>query len=1359
VVPYTREEVREMLRYTLLMALVLLVSVHNSGYAGQVDAANTLIDRAAQGQGPEFELSIITGSLFGYVNGDFEQDLSTGWTVSNYGGVVERITNGDSDPDYELHLSRDIFDDHAEAYQSSDISDLDEVISFKAKLVSQDCWIYGHGYAFVIIRYKNDLDAVLGETRYYQSPFTCSNSPTSHCIKVNDTDWHTYSITISDELEIYLTGIDQADVDRIEICFRVEGTIMSCTAHVYADDITPSVDGVCGMSGTIFDDANGNDVYDLGIDTPLDSAVVTASFGHCDTTDAAGEFLILGVDGGYGYEVTASRGGYLNNAVADISVSCPGLTTGIDIPLVPSGTATYLVQDLEIDLNPPNSLVMQGGALHRYYSIVDSVSGEPRAGIKVLVDGDPSMQFTSDQDGVVKVSIPSSRIGDGLPDATGVFTISHVNGREIDPGDRVAFQAGVVGRRYSRIWQNELYMKAGISIFRFDKEFGSSVELEEVSALNPGPDSILIGRQWRVGGGVAWGVGTPVQVEMGPVVAGAGGEIGVSVTGSQEDTYRFSYAPGPASVAEAEAQYILFFDGNKLTAGAALVAILAYLEGGFEGIEDILLALDTAYLGDEKGLAVGLHGSASAPLGFPPSATLGVGGKLGVGGEGNFGVKARWNRVEGLEEKSFYFSGKVSAEYGGLTWGDPFNSTDTTEEFLSHLAIYATVDRETGVEYRVAMDAASSTWRHSSLSYLDRRVTMGSGTERLTTYTFSGCDEVRCALENASPEVTGLHSSFTNPVSFWLPNCWASNILYTASMDIARLQALGSDAVICYEVTDTGVSELFRFPVNVALSATGEQAVSCQVGGDLRFYQYDTGLVEKGRWIKGRHLCLEEYESTPALSNQLPDIISLIEEQIPWWIKAAAFAIDIFTPWTLAPTDTFFVGDTGSYMVLEEGAIPDTSQVSCYSWSWWGSSPSAQASRLSARRYLVARRLKEQLQEFHNMDYGVGGFYQFEPHRMGLMAPCSLTIVYPDSDIVGLDEGSLRMYREDPESNNWEFVGGVIDTAANAVTAHVDTLWTYTLAPRMPAGGFSLIPFPDSMPADGVSLALVSSDTIFNNDSTVVADGTLFTVWADGCSLLTADADTSEEGTQIGCTDGIISFDVQSEVLPMDVSLGARSVYGAAVGSGIIALTDTVPPAAPTGLVVTCEDGELYASWERNSELDLCGYLVHYDTDGSGPPYDGTASIRGTHSPIDVGDDTCRVITGLSYADTFYVSVTAYDVPGNVSAYSAEFVLESAGVPDLPGLGSQTIHIFPNPLRTSTTIELNVRSESYVSLTIYNIRGRLVSTVVDRQFEAGRYSFQWDGRDRRGERSAPGIYFVRAQLGRDAATHKVVLLR
>ena len=100
------------------------------------------------------------------------------------------------------------------------------------------------------------------------------------------------------------------------------------------------------------------------------------------------------------------------------------------------------------------------------------------------------------------------------------------------------------------------------------------------------------------------------------------------------------------------------------------------------------------------------------------------------------------------------------------------------------------------------------------------------------------------------------------------------------------------------------------------------------------------------------------------------------------------------------------------------------------------------------------------------------------------------------------------------------------------------------------------------------------------------------------------------------------------------------------------------------------------------------------------------------------------------------------------------------GVPGLdPAPSILAIHAAkPNPFSDSATIPFELPAPGEVRVTIYNARGEAVLIQPSRQHSAGTGNVVWDGRDRRGERCPPGVYFARIEVGDRALSARVVLV-
>lgn len=80
---------------------------------------------------------------------------------------------------------------------------------------------------------------------------------------------------------------------------------------------------------------------------------------------------------------------------------------------------------------------------------------------------------------------------------------------------------------------------------------------------------------------------------------------------------------------------------------------------------------------------------------------------------------------------------------------------------------------------------------------------------------------------------------------------------------------------------------------------------------------------------------------------------------------------------------------------------------------------------------------------------------------------------------------------------------------------------------------------------------------------------------------------------------------------------------------------------------------------------------------------------------------------------------------------------------------------YPNPFRPTTNISYSVAKSAHVTLKIYDVKGRLVDTLVDAQQSANSYAKVWNA-----DKAAPGVYFYRLTVnGQTVDTKRMVLLK
>jgi hypothetical protein len=86
---------------------------------------------------------------------------------------------------------------------------------------------------------------------------------------------------------------------------------------------------------------------------------------------------------------------------------------------------------------------------------------------------------------------------------------------------------------------------------------------------------------------------------------------------------------------------------------------------------------------------------------------------------------------------------------------------------------------------------------------------------------------------------------------------------------------------------------------------------------------------------------------------------------------------------------------------------------------------------------------------------------------------------------------------------------------------------------------------------------------------------------------------------------------------------------------------------------------------------------------------------------------------------------------------------------------------YPNPFNPQTVIRFSLfdHHPTKTTLTIYNVLGKRVKTLLDEQKKAGSYGVVWDGKDDQGKEVASGIYFCNLKVGEFCESKKMLLLK
>jgi len=84
---------------------------------------------------------------------------------------------------------------------------------------------------------------------------------------------------------------------------------------------------------------------------------------------------------------------------------------------------------------------------------------------------------------------------------------------------------------------------------------------------------------------------------------------------------------------------------------------------------------------------------------------------------------------------------------------------------------------------------------------------------------------------------------------------------------------------------------------------------------------------------------------------------------------------------------------------------------------------------------------------------------------------------------------------------------------------------------------------------------------------------------------------------------------------------------------------------------------------------------------------------------------------------------------------------------------------YPNPFNSNTIIPFYLKNTNLVQLTIYNLKGELITKLTDDYFTSGYHSVTWNGCDQYGRLSPAGVYFAEIRVRGQVHVRKMMYLK
>ena len=138
-------------------------------------------------------------------------------------------------------------------------------------------------------------------------------------------------------------------------------------------------------------------------------------------------------------------------------------------------------------------------------------------------------------------------------------------------------------------------------------------------------------------------------------------------------------------------------------------------------------------------------------------------------------------------------------------------------------------------------------------------------------------------------------------------------------------------------------------------------------------------------------------------------------------------------------------------------------------------------------------------------------------------------------------------------------------------------------------------------------------------------------------------------------------------------------------------------------------------------------------------------------------NDNCETVSGCDWvADS--VDYTAAFFNSMDNCIEACFLASNDEINQLPH-AFNLYNNYPNPFNPVTTLRYDLPEDALVNITIYDIMGRIVRTLINSQQNAGFKSIQWNATNDAGSPLSAGLYLYKIQADYLVQTRKMVLLK
>ncbi|HPS38388.1 MAG TPA: FlgD immunoglobulin-like domain containing protein [Candidatus Cloacimonadota bacterium] len=203
----------------------------------------------------------------------------------------------------------------------------------------------------------------------------------------------------------------------------------------------------------------------------------------------------------------------------------------------------------------------------------------------------------------------------------------------------------------------------------------------------------------------------------------------------------------------------------------------------------------------------------------------------------------------------------------------------------------------------------------------------------------------------------------------------------------------------------------------------------------------------------------------------------------------------------------------------------------------------------------------------------------------------------------------------------------------------------------------------------------------------------------------------------------------------------------------------TLPVELSSFTAITSSSYFVQLNWVTQSETGVSGFRI----------YRGTTMDLSQATNLNVFINASNTASAQSYMyvdndiyenGTYYYWLQNIDLDGSTDFYGPVaanvMVGENNEIPPVDVVTGIT-KVFPNPFNPNTNIQFGLSTAAQVNVSVYNVRGQLVSNLMSAAKEPGYHTVTWNGTDKTGKICSSGIYTVLVKIGDEKYSRQMIM--